>query len=382
MNVRELLDQLVAFPTVSRDSNLPLIYFVQDYLTEHGIASTLVPNDEGTKSNLYATIGPHVPGGVVLSGHTDVVPVDGQAWHSDPFTVTEKDGRLYGRGTCDMKAFIATALALVPQMQTLQKPIHLALCYDEEVGCAEAPRMIERLKTHIATPSAVIVGEPTEMKVVSAHKGIVANRTTITGHEAHSSLTQAGVSAVMTAARLVTYLDDMAQTLQAKTPSDNGFDPAWTTVHVGTIEGGTAINIISRHCEFVWDLRNIPQDDPQELLDRFEHYCNEEMLPRMRQIAPETRIETVQFARAPAFRHEQDSAAVKLVQALTHDATFAMVPFAAEAGQFQEAGFSTVMCGPGSIDQAHKSNEFISLEQLDKGEAFMRQLICHLSTGA
>jgi len=184
----------------------------------------------------------------------------------------------------------------------------------------------------------------------------------------------------MTAARLVTYLDDMAQSLQANTPSDNGFDPAWTTMHVGTINGGTAINIISRHCEFVWDLRNIPQDDPQELLDRFEHYCNEEMLPRMRAIAPETRIETVQMARAPACRHEPDSAAVKLVQPLTGDATFSVVPVGTEAGQFQQAGFSTVICGPGSIDQAHKPDEFISLEQLDRGEAFMRKLIRHLST--
>ncbi|WP_143308222.1 M20/M25/M40 family metallo-hydrolase, partial [Candidatus Entotheonella palauensis] len=175
MNVRELLDQLVAFPTVSRDSNLPLIHFVQDYLNQHGIASTLVPNDEGTKSNLYATIGPNVAGGVVLSGHTDVVPIDGQPWSSDPFTVTEKDGLLYGRGTCDMKAFIATALALVPEMQALQKPIHLALSYDEEVGCVGAPRMIEQLAANLLAPSAVIVGEPTEMKAVSAHKGIVAN---------------------------------------------------------------------------------------------------------------------------------------------------------------------------------------------------------------
>ena len=380
MNVRELLDQLVAFPTVSRDSNLPLIHFVQDYLKEYGIASTLVPNDDGDKANLYATIGPNEPGGVVLSGHTDVVPVDGQPWSTDPFTVTEQDGLLYGRGTCDMKAFIATALALVPEMQGLKKPVHLALSYDEEVGCVGAPRMIERLVTDIAAPSAVIVGEPTSMHVVSSHKGIIANHTTVTGHEAHSSQMQSGVSAVMTAARLVTYLDDMGQALQASTPSGNGFDPAWTTLHVGTIAGGTAINIISRHCEFVWDLRNIPQDDPQELLDRFEHYCNEEMLPRMRAIAPETRIETVQTARAPAFRHEPDSAAVQLVQALTGDDTFSVVPFGTEAGQFQQAGFSTVICGPGSIDQAHKPDEFISLEQLDKGEAFMRKLIRQLST--
>lgn len=379
MNVRELLDQLVAFPTVSRDSNLPLIHFVKDYLHQHGVESTLVPNDEGTKSNLYATIGPSVPGGVMLSGHTDVVPIDGQDWHSDPFVVTEQDGRLYGRGTCDMKAFIATALALLPEMQDLKVPIHLALSYDEEIGCVGAPRMIEQLKTDIPAPSAIIVGEPTMMQTVTSHKGIMVNRTAVTGHEAHSSQTHQGVSAVMTAARLVTYLDDMAQTLKANTPGGNGFDPAWTTVHVGTIAGGTAINIISRHCEFVWDLRNIPDDDPEELLHRFEHYCHEEMLPRMRDIVPETNIQTIQLAQAPAFRHEPDSAAVKLVQSLTNDSTFSVVPFAAEAGQFQQAGFSTVICGPGSIDQAHKPDEFISLEQLDRGVEFMRKLIHRLS---
>ena len=192
MTVRELLDQLVAFPTVSRDSNLPLIHYVKDYLHERGVESTLVPNDDGTKANLYATIGPHVPGGVVLSGHTDVVPIDGQPWSTDPFTVTEKDGLLYGRGTCDMKAFIAIALALLPEMDTLKRPVHLALSYDEEIGCVGAPRMIKQLQTEIPTPSAVIVGEPTEMQVVTAHKGIVANRTTIIGHEAHSSQTQSG----------------------------------------------------------------------------------------------------------------------------------------------------------------------------------------------
>ncbi len=379
MNVRALLDQLVAFPTVSRDSNLPLIHFVKDYLQQHGVESTLVPNDDGTKSNLYATIGPSVPGGVILSGHTDVVPIDGQDWHSDPFVVTEKDGRLYGRGTCDMKAFIATALALLPEMQDLKVPIHLALSYDEEIGCVGAPRMIEQLKTHIPTPSAVIVGEPTMMQAVTSHKGMMVNHTTITGHEAHSSQTHQGVSAVMTGARLVTYLDDMAQTLKANTPDGNGFDPAWTTVHVGTIAGGTAMNIISRHCEFVWDLRNIPDDDPEELFNRFDHYCREEMLPRMRDIAPETNIHTVQLAHAPAFRHESASAAVQLVQSLTNDPTCSVVPFGTEAGQFQQAGFSSVICGPGSIDQAHKPDEFLSLEQLNQGIAFMRNLIQHLS---
>ncbi len=380
MNARDLLDRLVAFPTVSRDSNLPLIAFVQDYLQQHGITTTLVPNDEDTKANLYATIGPQAPGGIVLSGHTDVVPVDGQPWDTDPFTLTEQDGRLYGRGTCDMKAFAAIALSLVPEMNALKRPIHLALSYDEEVGCLGAPRMIQQIKERIPTPSAVIVGEPTEMKAVTAHKGLMAHRTTVIGHEAHSSQMHRGVSAVMTASRLVTYLDDMARSLTAKTPSDTGFEPAWTTIHVGTINGGTAINIISRQCEFIWDLRNIPEDDPQELLQRFHHYCEEELLPAMREVAPETRIETEVMARVPALRHEPESTAVQLAQALTADLSFSKVPFAAEAGQFQEAGFPTVICGPGSIDQAHQPNEFLSLEQFEQGVAFMRGLIGHLST--
>jgi acetylornithine deacetylase len=379
MHTQELLERLVAFPTVSRDSNLPLIEFVQDYLKQHGIAATLVPNDDGTKANLYATMGPHKPGGVVLSGHTDVVPVDGQPWHTDPFTLTERDGRLYGRGTCDMKAFTAIALSLVPEMQALTSPIHLALSYDEEVGCLGAPRMIEQLKTQIPTPSAVVVGEPTEMKLVTAHKGLMAHRTTVRGHEAHSSQTHRGVSAVMTASRLITHLDDMARTLRAQTSSNTGFEPAWTTIHVGTVQGGTAINIISRHCEFTWDLRNIPDDDPQELLDRFQHFYEEKVLPEMHDVDPETRIDTTIMARVPALRHEPASAAVKLVQDLTSETAMFKVPFAAEAGQFQEAGFPTVICGPGSIDQAHQRDEFISIEQLDKGVDFMRRLIAHLS---
>ncbi len=380
MNARDILAQLVAFPTVSRDSNLPLIEYVQDYLQQYGIASTLVPNETGTKANLYATIGPERPGGVILSGHTDVVPVDGQPWETDPFALTEKDGRLYGRGTCDMKAFAAIALSLVPDMTALQRPIHLALSYDEEIGCVGAPRLIAHMQAHLPEPSLVLVGEPTEMQVVTAHKGFLILRTVVTGHEAHSSQTHRGVSAVMTAARLITYLDDMARQLRAGTSPDTGFEPAWSTIHVGTISGGTATNIISRHCEFSWDIRNIPENDPQELLDRFQHHCEEEVLPAMRAVAPEAQIETEILARTPALRHDPSSPAVQLAKALTAETVMSKVPYAAEAGQFQEAGFPTAICGPGSIDQAHQPNEFISCDQLERGTAFMQRLVAHLSS--
>jgi len=283
MNSKQMIEQLVGFNTVSRDSNLSLIDFVQNYLDDHGVASTRVVSDDGEKSNLYATIGPLEEGGVVLSGHTDVVPVDGQDWQTDPFLLTEDNGRLYGRGTCDMKGFIGIALSLVPQMRLLRRPIHLALSYDEEVGCRGAPAMIEQMVTNIPSPQAVIVGEPTSMSAVTGHKGIVGLKTTVRGYETHSSQTNRGVSAVMNAARLVGYLSAMAERLERDTPSDNGFNPHHTSIHVGVINGGTAMNIVSRHCEFVWDVRNIPGDDPDTLIEEFEKYCKEEVLPEMRQ---------------------------------------------------------------------------------------------------
>lgn len=379
MTVREMIERLVSFETVSRDSNLALIDFVRDYLDSHGIKARLVPNDSATKANLYATIGPMVTGGVVLSGHTDVVPVDGQAWNTDPFRAVERDAKLYGRGTCDMKSFCAIALALVPQMHRLKKPIHLAFSYDEEVGCQGAPRMIREISNDLPRPQAVIVGEPTHMQTVTAHKGITALRTVVTGHEAHSSQTHRGVSAVMTAARLITFLEDVARTKQLRDKPAPGFEPPFTSIHVGTVKGGTAINIISRHCEFGWDIRHVPDDDPQTVIDRFEIYCREEIEPVMRAIAPETGIATEIFASAPALRHEPDSAAVRLVQSITGQQSTHRVPYAAEAGQFQELGLPTVLCGPGSIDQAHQPNEFITLQQIEAGTAFIRKLIEKLS---
>ena len=378
MTVREMLERLIGFETVSRDSNLALIDFVRDYLDGHGVTSHLVHSPEGDKANLYATIGPHRPGGVVLSGHTDVVPVDGQPWSCDPFRLTERDGRLLGRGSCDMKAFIAIALARVPQMGNLKAPIHLALSYDEEVGCQGAPAMIRELVVNVPRPAAVIVGEPTSMAVVSAHKGITACRTTVTGFETHSSQTQRGVSAVMTAARLITWLEDLARQRARQGPLAAGFEPPHTTIHVGTVQGGTAVNIISRHCEFMWDIRNIAADDPREIVARFQAYCREEVEPLMRVRSPDTGIETQVLAQAPAMADDPHGPAARLALELTEGEHCRQVAYAAEAGQFQEAGLPTVICGPGSIDQAHQPNEYIELAQLEAGTRFIDRLIQRL----
>ena len=377
LSVRAMIDRLIGFDTVSRNSNRALIDWVRDYLDGHGVRSHLVANGDGSKANLYASVGPQVPGGVVLSGHTDVVPVDGQPWDSDPFVVSERDGKLYGRGTCDMKAFIAIGLALVPEMKQLNRPLHFALTYDEEVGCLGAPDLIREILRELPRPEAVIVGEPTSMKVVTAHKGISVLRTTVTGHEAHSSQTHRGVSAVMTAARLIHFLDELAHE-QARGEIDPGVEPGYTTIHVGTVQGGTAVNIISRHCEFVWDIRHLPDDNPQRLLDRFRDYCAEQ-LTAMRAVAPGAGIETELQVTSPAFQHQPDSAAVTLAKALTGQNATYKVPYVTEAGQYQQAELATVVCGPGSIDQAHQPNEYISLQQVEAGTDFIRKLIARLS---
>ena len=373
----DMIAKLVGFATVSRDSNLALIEYVSSYLADLGVESRLVPNADNSKANLFATIGPMVSGGVVLSGHTDVVPVDGQPWDSDPFSVTEKNGRLYGRGTADMKSFYAIALAMVPEMleRGLTRPIHLALSYDEETGCLGAPAMIARIAAELPAPLAVVVGEPTNMRVVTAHKSISSFETVVTGHEAHSSQTHRGVSAVMVAARLITYLEDMARENARGPASGTPFEPPYSTIHVGTVGGGTATNIISRECRFSWDMRCIPEDDPQRFVERFRSYCDDEMLPAMQAVAPAASIVTTPSCAVPALRPEPDGAAEALVRSLTGYNASDAVAYAAEAGQFQQAGFSTVICGPGSIDQAHQPNEYIEKTQVHACIDFMRRLI-------
>lgn len=373
----EILDTLVGFDTTSAKSNMALIDWVRAYLEEHGVESTLVPNEDGTKANLWATIGPLREGGVCLSGHTDVVPVEGQPWDTDPFTLTRKGSRLYGRGTCDMKAFPATALSLLPEMvaKPLTRPIHFAFSYDEEVGCLGAPSMIAEIGRTLPRPSVVIIGEPTDMKVVSAHKGMWFFRTVVTGKEAHSSQTHRGVSAVMTGARLIAKLDEMAKARAATADPDCKFVPPYTTIHVGTVLGGTAANIISRRCEFVCDVRNLPEDFPEDIQREYEAWIETEILPEMHAVDPSTRIDVTTENVVPGLCEDLDSEAETLVRQLTGDNDVSYVPYGTEAGQFQAAGMAAVVCGPGSIDQAHQPNEFIEADQIDQCEVMLRKLI-------
>ena len=374
-----MITKLVGFDTVSRNSNLELIHFVKDYLAEYGVDSHLVTSSKGDKANLFATVGPDVEGGVVLSGHTDVVPVDGQPWDTDPFQVVQKDGKLYGRGTCDMKSFSAIGLSMVPDMlkRKLKRPIHFALSYDEEYGCIGAPAMIKQLVTEIAKPSAVIVGEPSSMAPIAAHKGLSMARTTVIGHEAHSSQLQRGVSAVMTAAKLIAFIEGMVAENKAAADSGCKFVPPYSTLHVGVIHGGTATNIISRECSFMWDTRVLPGDSWPAYLERFQAYADS-LLPAMRAIAPETSIITEVMAAAPPLADEGGEAQALALRLSGHSCC-GVVPYGTEAGEFQQNGFSVVVCGPGSIDQAHQPNEYIEVEQVQACEVFMDKLLDRLA---
>ncbi len=372
--------RLVRHDTTSRHSNLALIADVESYLAEHGIASTRVPNEDGTKANLYFSVGPMVEGGVVLSGHTDVVPVDGQPWDTDPWSIVEKDGKLYGRGTCDMKSFSAIALSLLPDMIAagLKRPIHFALSYDEEVGLLGAPSMIAEIKRLVPTPSAVIVGEPTDMQVVDGQKGIAVFRTEITGHEAHSSQPHRGASAIMAAGRLMTKIAAMTDERARAAPTDSPFTPAYTTMSVGVIEGGTAANILARRCGFTWDVRAMPGDDVAAIREEFDAEARV-IEADMQAIAPECSITTETLADGPPLMPQANNPAAELAHTLTGANGRRSVSYAAEAGQFQQAGFPTVICGPGSIDQAHQPNEFITISQVAESTRFTRNLIRHLS---
>lgn len=377
MNAAELLDRLVGFATVSRDSNLDLIAFVEGYLDEHGVEHWRVESDDGSKANLLARIGPDVAGGVVLSGHTDVVPVDGQPWATDPFTLTDKgDGRLYGRGTCDMKGFLACALAEVPRWATLEldTPIWLALSYDEEVGCVGAPRMIERLLADHPRPSAVIVGEPTLMQPVVAHKGATNLRTTVTGRASHSSQVNQGVSAIHVAARLVTRIEDVMAELKAEGRVDEAFNVVHSSLHVGKIAGGTAINIMARECTFEWEIRHLPSDRFEALLERVNATAAE-LEAEMRKRAPEAGIVTEALnTTVPALADDNNAEVLALCRELLDERPAGAVAYATEAGQFQREGLPTVICGPGSIGQAHQPDEYIDREQLEAGAQFMAAL--------
>jgi acetylornithine deacetylase len=378
----DILATLVAFDTTSRLSNLALVEWVEAYLADLGVAARRVPNADGTKSNLLASIGPAVAGGVVLSGHTDVVPVDGQPWTSDPFVLTPRDGRLYGRGTCDMKGFLALALAAAPDLAAaaLARPVHLAFSYDEEIGCLGAPDMIAVIAKELPRPALVVVGEPTDMVAVRGHKGIASFRVTVTGREAHSSLTHLGVSANMVAVKLMNHLVELSERLEREADPASLFTPKGATLTIGQVNGGTAVNILARECVFVFDLRTPAGLEPQAILADFLALADQ-LDAEIKAKAPEGGIAVETRSLTPAFAPEVDGVAEVFARRLAGDnGPPRVVPYAAEAGQFQGAGFSTVICGPGSIDQAHQPDEYVEVSQMQRGAAFMRRLIEDLST--
>ena len=379
LSARDLMDRLVGFPTVSRDSNLELIDFVEDYLQRYGIDSTRVPNYDGTKAALYAHVGPEIDGGVVLSGHTDVVPVDGQAWDTDPFKVTEREGKLYGRGTCDMKGFDALALSAVPLAleRGIKRPLQIALSYDEEVGCTGAPPMIDHMVAMgMLRADTVLVGEPSMMKIANSHKGSIGYRMHFRGFEVHSSLAPTGVSAIMMAAKLINWANEVNAENAAKTPGDMaaGFVPPYTTLHIGKITGGTAHNITAKDCYFDFGFRIVPGEDiagwEARLLAKVA-----ELEAEMQAVRPEAHIRAEKFFHVPGLMPEKQGRAEAIVRQLTGENASNVVSYATEAGQFQERGYSAVICGPGDIAQAHQPNEFISVDQFQQGEAFIGRLV-------
>jgi acetylornithine deacetylase len=372
----EMLARLVSFNTESSKSNLELVAFVEEYLRGWNVPLVRVPNASGGKAALYATVGPTDRGGIVLSGHTDVVPVAGQAWTSDPYVLRVEDGRAYGRGAVDMKAFDALALALIPEFQAadLKTPIHIMLSYDEETTCLGVIDTIRRLGHDLPLPQAVIVGEPTMLEVVDAHKSVVTFSTVVHGFEAHSAKPYLGASAVMTAADMIAELNRIADEMMERGDASGRFDPPYTTVHVGVISGGTARNIISKSCSFQWEFRGLPDLDPQEIPNRLERFVQEVALKRLNRFGEFGRIETRLEVSVPGLAPEPGSFAETLALRLAGWNRTLTVPFGTEAGHFQAAGIPTVVCGPGSIDQAHQADEYITLEQLEAGAAFMRRL--------
>lgn len=377
-----MLERLVAFNTESHRSNLELIGFVEAWLAQLGVASVRIPNATGDKAALFATIGPATDGGVLLSGHTDVVPVAGQAWSSDPWRLRVEDGRAYGRGAVDMKGFLAIALALVPEMQAaaLTTPVHLLLSYDEEVSCLGVVDAVARMGRDLPRPGVAIVGEPTSLEVTTAHKSVVSLTTRVFGKEGHSSQPTHGANAVMAAAELVHWLGQKQAALAAEGDPSGLFDPPCSTVQVGAINGGTARNIIARECSFLWEFRGLPGHSHIAVMDELAAFAEALVLPGMRKGAPDARIETICDVAVPHLAPRPGSAAEQLALRLAGRNHTSAVSFATEAGHFQNAGIATVVCGPGSIDQAHQADEFITLAELENGAGFIRRLIRALSS--
>ena len=373
---RDLLADLIAFDTTSRESNLALIDYVRDYLTGFGIASELLFNDEGSKANLYARLGPPGPGGMMLSGHSDVVPVDGQAWTVPAFAMSERDGRLYGRGTADMKGFIACVLAAVPAFleRPLRLPLHIAISYDEEVGCLGVRSLVERLRASPERPAICLIGEPTEMRPVLGHKGKLAMRCEVHGAACHSAYAPQGVNAIEYAAKLIGRLGEIGTRLAAPERHDVRFDPPYSTVQTGVIQGGRALNIVPAECRFDFEMRALPADDPQQVAAELREYAERELLPRMRAVSTASEIRFSELSSYPGLLTDPASDAARLLALIAGREDFTTVAFGTEGGLFDEAGVATVVCGPGSMEQGHKPDEFVSLEQLQRCDALLARL--------
>lgn len=378
---RALLERLIAFPTVSRDSNLEMIEFIRHYLGDLGVRSELFYNAERTKANLFATIGPDVDGGIVLSGHTDVVPVDGQPWTVEPFRLTEKAGRLYGRGTADMKGYIASVLAAVPAFvaRDLKVPVYLAFSYDEEVGCLGVRPMLAELAKRAHRPALCLIGEPTELKPVLGHKGKLAMRCQVKGAPCHSAYAPYGVNAIQYAARLINHLEAIGEQLSSPEHHDERFDPPYSTVQTGVIKGGRALNIVPAECEFDFEVRALPGYDATNVADELHAYAQSQLLPKMRAVNAETDIRFESLSAYPGLATPPESDAAQFLAVLCGSREFGTVAFGTEGGLFNQAGIPAVVCGPGSMDQGHKPDEFVTVAQLDACDAMLARLADHLS---
>lgn len=380
MNSVGLLRTLVGFDTTSRESNLQLIEFVRDYLAGFDVPCELIYNAERSKANLFASIGPAEQPGIVLSGHTDVVPVDGQPWTVSPFELSEHDGKLFGRGTADMKGYIACVLALVPALVAaeLRMPVHIALSYDEEVGCLGVRSLLAELEQRPVKPLLCIIGEPTELKPVLGHKGKLAMRCDVHGHPCHSAYAPLGVNAIEYAAELIGELGRIGQQLKAPEHHDARFDPPYSTVQTGVISGGKALNIVPADCRFDFEIRALPSQDPTQVAQQLQAYAEQQVLPRMRAVSEHSAIRFSELSAYPGLATDAQSQAAELIAAFCGSREYGTVAFGTEGGLFDAAGIPTVVCGPGSMDQGHKPDEFVSRAQLDACDAMLQRMLASI----
>ena len=383
MHVKDILAKLVSFPVLGGDSNLSILTWIKSYIESHGVSVHLVPNEEGNKASLHCRIGPAVDGGVILSGHMDVVPVEGQEWTTDPFVLTDGgDGNLYGRGSSDMKSFLACCLAALPKMTQahLKKPIYFAFSYDEEIGCLAGTALAKAIKNHYTeTPKYAIIGEPSMMEPIIGQKGIYIMETYVNGSAGHSSRIKQEVSAIHEAMRLILWLEKKMDTLIEQGPLDERFHPPHSTIHIGLVNGGIASNVIADKAHFFWDIRTIPKDDVYNIVSEFEAYCRERE-EELRSIYSDFKIKNIEnHPPVPHLNTQADDDVVGLIKKISGNSNWDTVSYAAEAGQFANEGFQSAICGPGNIAQAHRAKEFIAKAQLDKGVEMLNNLVSELS---